>query len=123
MTSNIGDIGLYNLRLTGNLGNYTEESIDFDVNIYACSEAIITPVSVSDYEYTILISGVEDIVIPEWSESTNLCGPFTYNITCSPSASFVDFTSQIISIYSDELNDVGDYLITITGTLPNGKSS
>ena len=41
----------------------------------------------------------------------------------NPSATFADLSSNPISIFSDDISDFGDYLITITGSLPIGKSA
>ena len=60
---------------------------------------------------------------PEWTESTTLCGPFTYTMTVSPPASFITYTTKTITVLSNSVSDGGDYTITITGSIPFPKTA
>ena len=79
--------------------------------MYDCSLSIITSSSITDSDYYVFTSGIVTITFPAWTESTGLCGPFTYSMVVTPPATFITLTSRTISIESNDLADVGTYSI------------
>lgn len=60
------------------------------------------------------------ISFPEWTESTNLCGPFTYSMSHNPSVPFINFFTgpNQITVFTNNLYDQDDFDITLTGSIP-----
>ena len=56
----------------------------------------------------------------EWTESTNLCEPFTYSLSVSPEASFITLDQISITINTPPPGFISDYEVTIQGQLHSG---
>lgn len=62
---------------------------------------------------------IEEFTYPRDPE-TFYCGNFEYLLETTPESTFIQLEDGILSIFSDDYDDAGTYLVEITGALPTG---
>lgn len=69
---------VYHIKIEGALSYPGSSKVeDFDLSVTGCDSATITSPAIPTASY-IVDDATNTFTIPAWSESLNLCGPFTY---------------------------------------------